>query len=83
MRQRRARKPPDPSKWDKVISKFMEREEALGTKRSYIERLLRLPIPPKLKRYMMLVLQAAMILARKQPMISLPQTKWCVADSKN
>jgi hypothetical protein len=56
-------KPPDPTPWHAFIQEFMEREEVLGKKRTFIERLFCTPVSTKRKRYMMLALQAAMLLA--------------------
>ena len=75
MRQRPIRKPPDPkNKWERILQEFNQREEALGKRRTMYERLFNIHTKQR-KRYMMLALNAAIILARKQPTILTSETK--------
>jgi hypothetical protein len=70
-RNRPNRKPPDPDSVTKFLHEYLEREEALGVKRSFVERLFRLPLSSNRMRYMLLALNASVALARSQPQILL------------
>jgi hypothetical protein len=69
----RNKKPPDPM--STFLRQFKQREAALGGKRSFWSRLLRLPVSRDRLLYMMLALNAAIDMARSQPQIVLPADK--------
>ena len=76
MRRPSNRKPPDKlNKWERFLSEYMEMEQELSKKRTLFDRLFNRPPSPKKKRYMMLALNAAMVLARRQPTILLSDAK--------
>jgi hypothetical protein len=76
MRRRNARKPPDPkNKWESFLQEFTERQDELGKKRSLFDRIFNIPPSSKRKRYMLLALNAAIVLARKEPTILLSDIK--------
>jgi hypothetical protein len=76
MRHQKVQKPPDPkNKWETFLEEYMDQEKELGKKQSVFERMFRVTPSSKRKRYMMLALNAAMILVRSQPTILLSETK--------